>query len=150
MKCNRCGREMRTKDVYIGDDDYGDPIYNEYAFCDSCKIKKNIEHKRNNTKPKKRGYTGLEEIEDDYEPSSRSRSPKAASGNKSSKKQNGGCLNALIKLFAILIIIMIIFVVILFNKDKIPFIKDLGTSSSQTSSIVIPQNSFNNTDTKTV
>lgn len=52
MICKHCGEEMTIKDKKIGEDEFGEPIYQAYAFCYNCKIKRKV-------KP--------EELEDDYD-----------------------------------------------------------------------------------
>lgn len=42
MKCSRCGSEMKIKNVKVDTDIYGNPIYNKYAYCYTCRIKKNL------------------------------------------------------------------------------------------------------------
>lgn len=42
MKCSRCGAEMKIKNVKVDTDIYGNPIYNKYAYCYNCKIKRNL------------------------------------------------------------------------------------------------------------
>lgn len=43
MRCSRCGAEMKIKNVKTGTDIYGNPIYNKYAYCYQCKIKRNLD-----------------------------------------------------------------------------------------------------------
>ena len=42
MKCSHCGSEMKVKNVKVDTDIYGNPIYNKYAYCYNCKIKRNL------------------------------------------------------------------------------------------------------------
>lgn len=42
MKCSHCGAEMKIKNVKVDTDIYGNPIYNKYAYCYNCKIKRNL------------------------------------------------------------------------------------------------------------
>lgn len=42
MKCSRCGAEMKIKNVKVNVDIYGNTIYNKYAYCYHCKIKRNL------------------------------------------------------------------------------------------------------------
>ena len=46
MRCKRCGQEMKVKSVEVGKDTQGNPIYNDYAFCYECKIKINLDKKK--------------------------------------------------------------------------------------------------------
>ncbi len=50
MRCKRCGNEMKIKAVEVGKDAQGNPIYNDYAFCYECKIKINLDKKREKEK----------------------------------------------------------------------------------------------------
>lgn len=43
MKCNKCHEEMKIKEVEVGKDSAGNPVYNLYAFCYHCKTKVNID-----------------------------------------------------------------------------------------------------------
>lgn len=42
MKCSRCGAEMKIRNVKVDVDIYGNAIYNKYAYCYHCKIKRNL------------------------------------------------------------------------------------------------------------
>lgn len=42
MRCSHCGAEMKIKNVKVDTDIYGNPIYNKYAYCYNCKIKRNL------------------------------------------------------------------------------------------------------------
>ncbi|GAB5616142.1 hypothetical protein JCM31739_09670 [Faecalimonas canis] len=42
MRCSHCGSEMKIKNVKVDTDIYGNPIYNKYAYCYNCKIKRNL------------------------------------------------------------------------------------------------------------
>lgn len=54
MKCSRCGSEMKIKNVKVDTDIYGNPIYNKYAYCYNCKIKRNLgQQKRISKRPHK-------------------------------------------------------------------------------------------------
>lgn len=59
MKCKHCGEEMTIKDKKIGEDEFGEPIYQAYAFCYNCKIKRKV-------KPEEL-EAETEEDEDDYD-----------------------------------------------------------------------------------
>ena len=50
MKCSRCGAEMKIKNVKVDTDIYGNPIYNKYAYCYNCKIKRNLGQQKTITK----------------------------------------------------------------------------------------------------
>lgn len=50
MKCSRCGSEMKIKNVKVDTDIYGNPIYNKYAYCYTCKIKRNLGQQKTITK----------------------------------------------------------------------------------------------------
>lgn len=43
MKCNKCHEEMKLKEIEVGKDSAGNPVYNLYAFCYHCKTKVNID-----------------------------------------------------------------------------------------------------------
>lgn len=49
MKCSRCGAEMKIKNVKVGTDIYGNPIYNKYAYCYNCKIKRKLEQSKSSS-----------------------------------------------------------------------------------------------------
>ena len=36
MKCNKCHEEMKLKEIEVGKDSAGNPVYNLYAFCYHC------------------------------------------------------------------------------------------------------------------
>lgn len=46
MKCSRCGAEMKIKNVKVDTDIYGNPVYNKYAYCYKCRIKRNLDKPR--------------------------------------------------------------------------------------------------------
>lgn len=128
MRCSKCGSQMRVKDIYMGDDDYGDPIYNEYAFCDNCRIKKNIEglYRANGN--------DYDDYDDRYTPAPSKKRSKSPS-RKVEKKQGSGCLNTLIAILGVLILLMVAFIALFLNKDKIPFIKDLFPATTPVASV---------------
>ena len=37
MKCPICGKDLDLQNKQIGTSENGDPIFNEYAICHSCK-----------------------------------------------------------------------------------------------------------------
>lgn len=51
MKCSRCGSEMKIKNIKVDTDIYGNPIYHKYAYCYSCKIKRNLGEQKVLAKP---------------------------------------------------------------------------------------------------
>mgnify|MGYP000862160608 FL=1 len=60
MKCSRCGSEMKIKSVKVDTDIHGNPIYNKYAYCYTCKIKRNLGQlkapaKRSHKRKRKKG-----------------------------------------------------------------------------------------------
>ena len=60
MKCSRCGSEMKIKNVKVDTDIHGNPIYNKYAYCYTCKIKRNLgqlkaQAKRSHKRKRKKG-----------------------------------------------------------------------------------------------
>ena len=46
MKCTRCGKEMTIKPVQSGTDEGGESVFTRYAFCYDCKIKVNLDKKK--------------------------------------------------------------------------------------------------------
>ena len=53
MKCNKCHEEMKLKEIEVGKDSAGNPIYNLYAFCYHCKTKVNIDKLKKAAKERK-------------------------------------------------------------------------------------------------
>ncbi|MGO5444391.1 hypothetical protein ACTQXY_12895 [Faecalimonas sp. LCP19S3_D12] len=53
MKCTRCGKEMTIKPVQSGTDEGGEPVFTRYAFCYDCKIKVNLDKKKERDTQKK-------------------------------------------------------------------------------------------------
>lgn len=114
MKCNRCGAQMREKDVITGEDQYGDPIYSRYAFCDHCRVKRkladdvepHIPPEKPVRKAKKRDLTEELPI-----PEPRQKQKK--------KKGSASVLNALILILGILNIVLIIFIIFVLNKHNL-------------------------------
>lgn len=53
MKCTRCGKEMTIKPVQSGTDESGEPVFTRYAFCYDCKIKVNLDKKKERDPQKK-------------------------------------------------------------------------------------------------
>lgn len=114
MKCNRCGSQMREKNVVTGEDNYGDPIYSRYAFCDNCRVKRkladNVEPsvpaRKSPKKVKKREFT--EDLP-------------AVEYRKKSKKKKGSAtvLNSLIFILGIINIVLILFIVFVLNRHNI-------------------------------
>lgn len=43
MNCTNCGKEMKIAPEQVGLDNLGNPIYHRMAYCDSCKIKMDID-----------------------------------------------------------------------------------------------------------
>lgn len=43
IKCNSCGRECRIGTEQIGMDDRGIPVYHRFAYCDSCRLKYDLD-----------------------------------------------------------------------------------------------------------
>ena len=46
MKCPICGKDMDLQNKQIGTSENGDPIFNEYAICHSCKKQWNLDKQR--------------------------------------------------------------------------------------------------------
>ncbi len=42
MKCSRCGAEMKIKNVKVDTDMHGNPVYQKYAYCYHCKIRRSL------------------------------------------------------------------------------------------------------------
>lgn len=53
MKCTRCGKEMTIKPVQSGTDEGGESVFTRYAFCYDCKIKVNLDKKKERDTQKK-------------------------------------------------------------------------------------------------
>ena len=53
MKCNKCHEEMKLKEIEVGKDSAGNPVYNLYAFCYHCKTKVNIDKLKKAAKERK-------------------------------------------------------------------------------------------------
>ena len=60
MKCNKCHEEMKLKEIEVGKDSAGNPVYNLYAFCYHCKTKVNIDKLKKAAKERK----GAEQLAD--------------------------------------------------------------------------------------
>lgn len=43
MKCQNCGKEMRFAQEQCGTDTTGNPMYKDFAYCDNCKIKVEVQ-----------------------------------------------------------------------------------------------------------
>lgn len=114
MKCNRCGAQMREKDVVTGEDQYGDPIYSRYAFCDQCRIKRkladDVEPHIPAIKPQKKAKK-RELTEELPIPEPRQKQKK--------KKGSASVLNTLILILGILNILLIIFIIFVLNKHNL-------------------------------
>ena len=46
MKCPICGKDLNLQNKQIGTSENGDPIFNEYAICHSCKKQWNLDKQR--------------------------------------------------------------------------------------------------------
>lgn len=46
MKCPICGKDLDLQNKQIGTSENGDPIFNEYAICHSCKKQWNLDKQR--------------------------------------------------------------------------------------------------------
>lgn len=46
MKCTKCGKEMTIRPIQTGTDEAGEPVFTRYAFCYDCKIKVNLDKKK--------------------------------------------------------------------------------------------------------
>ena len=46
MKCQICGKDLDLQNKQIGTSENGDPIFNEYAICHSCKKQWNLDKQR--------------------------------------------------------------------------------------------------------
>lgn len=46
MKCTKCGKEMTIRPIQTGTDESGEPVFTRYAFCYDCKIKVNLDKKK--------------------------------------------------------------------------------------------------------
>ncbi|MEF9945411.1 MAG: hypothetical protein RR869_00230 [Lachnospiraceae bacterium] len=128
MKCSKCGQEMREKDIIMGENKYGDPIYNRYAFCDRCKIKKNIEKTLSSG-------ASVDIIPKASKKPAKQPVPTQNAPKPQKQKRSGGCLNTLIVLFAILILLMIAFIALYLNKSKIPFFNKFVSKHVPTASV---------------
>lgn len=129
MKCNRCGSEMREKNVITGEDDYGDPTYSRYAFCDNCRIKRKI---ADNViiapspapaapKRRKKDYTDELPVQ-------------AYKKNPKKKKKSAPVLNTLILILTIVNIALLIFIIFVMNKHNFANIEGLKSLFSSKSS----------------
>lgn len=134
MKCNRCGSQMREKDVITGEDQYGDPVYSRYAFCDNCRVKRKLAddvepHVPAQKPPKK---VKRREFTEDLP---------AVEYRKKSKKKKGsaGVLNSLILILGIINIVLIIFIIFVLNRHHITALDGLkNLLPSKTSSYTAP------------
>lgn len=134
MKCNRCGSQMREKDVVTGEDEYGDPIYSRYAFCDNCRVKRkladdvepHVPAQRPPKKAKRREVTeDLPAVE--YRKKSRK------------KKKSASVLNSLILILGIINIVLIIFIIFVLNRHHITSLEGIkNLLPSKTSSYEAP------------
>lgn len=84
MKCQNCGQEMHFGQEQCGMDITGNPIYKDFAYCDNCKIKVEIQQAQS-APPPNNGFTsaGIQNI------------------NNAPKKKKHGCLWSIITFFLI-------------------------------------------------
>lgn len=61
MKCTRCGKEMTIKPIQTGVDGNGDPVFTRYAICYGCKIKVNLDKKKEKEEVEKKPVERVEE-----------------------------------------------------------------------------------------
>lgn len=50
MRCERCNSEMRIWTERVGTEKNGIPIFHRCAYCDNCKMKKDLDAKQTNKK----------------------------------------------------------------------------------------------------
>ena len=48
MKCVNCGNELRFGTEQVGVESNGVPVYHRFAYCDTCKIKQDMDIKQQN------------------------------------------------------------------------------------------------------
>ena len=57
MRCTKCGREMRVGSEEYCKDANGNPMYKNFAYCDTCRIKSELQdmnYMHSNQRPKKK------------------------------------------------------------------------------------------------
>lgn len=63
MKCTKCGNEMREGQEQVGKDNFSNPIYHKFVYCDKCMIKFDLDvinsDQRNAKKESVCGIIGL-------------------------------------------------------------------------------------------
>lgn len=84
MKCQNCGQEMRFGQERCGTDITGNPLYKDFAYCDNCRVKVEIQQAQS-TPPPNDGFksAGIQNF------------------NNTPKKKKHGCLWTIIVFFII-------------------------------------------------
>lgn len=63
MKCTKCGKEMTIRPVQTGTDEAGEPVFTRYAFCYDCRIKVNLDKKKERAQSGKKTVGRVEETQ---------------------------------------------------------------------------------------
>lgn len=63
MKCTRCGKEMTIRPIETGTDEAGNPVFTRYALCYNCKIKVNLDKKKENDRDEEKPVERVEETQ---------------------------------------------------------------------------------------